>query len=51
MDVHPVRFVKDHPVATIVLIGTGYGLSRYGFMLPLPRLGFRAKVAAGGGED
>lgn len=46
----PVRFVKDHPVATVVLLAAGYSLAKYrmggGFGIPM----FRAKVSAGDDE-
>jgi hypothetical protein len=43
--VHPIRFVKDHPLATVVLLATGYGCARYGIVANLPF--FHSKVVVG----
>jgi hypothetical protein len=48
MDFHPVRYVKQHPVATLVTLGIGYLLPRY-VALPIP--GFRVKGGASVSSD
>lgn len=51
MRVAPVRFVKDHPVGTIVCLGIGYWLGGHGLMA-IPFVGsLRGKASANIGDS
>jgi len=45
MDVHPIRYTKDHPVGVIACILIGMGLSRYGVTGWVPGIRGGAKVS------
>jgi hypothetical protein len=50
MTVAPVQFVKAHPLGTIICIGIGYGLARYGSPVNLA-VRLRGGAGVGGGES